>query len=512
MDFLVLTPPVSTPSEPSAGAFLLAAGLAARDLDVGLLDLSLAFFDRALAAGDLPAIGVDRALSYLLGAHGYAPERHRSAAGTIHKQLGGFSRPYPGWRLTLMDVVTPVRVHDLDALQVCLNDASPFAELWRDELLPVLERERPRQVVISIVYLSQLAASIDLVGFLERHGVNAIVGGPLIESLNRTGGGLEALSKIFRRIEMGDGRSLIGRGSDERMLDRMGWPRLMYKGPYLSARPILPLSLSVGCYWDRCLFCPDRDATYTGISPRAIDALLAQMPDTLRAQRPVVHLLDSAIPPALLRRFLPIARDHGVDFFGFARPTEHLRRRHLLRDAAESGCLMLQLGVEGGSGPLLDRFEKGIDPAESVAVLREAADVGIRTYVYLLFGLPGETEADRHATLKLIERNLDAVDFLNLSLFNLPSHCDLITRATEFDIELGSFPDDALRFYRPFTCHGREPRADARRFLTTDFERHPRIREILLRTPRWFRPAHLALMHCPHRRAPWPVEAQPDEA
>ena len=38
---------------------------------------------------------------------------------------------------------------------------------------------------------------------------------------------------------------------------------------------------------------------------------------------------------------------------------------------------------------------------------------GIRTYLYLLFGLPHETDADRRRTVELLARNAEAVDFLD---------------------------------------------------------------------------------------------------
>ena len=162
---------------------------------------------------------------------------------------------------------------------------------------------------------------------------------------------------------------------------------------------------------------------------------------------------------------------------------------------------MLQLGAEGGSRSLLDRYDKGLDPIEMVRVLRATAEAGIRTYLYLLFGLPGETEEDRLATLELVAANADAVDFLNLSLFNLPRLSELTERAAEFGIELSDFPlDGRLQLYRPFTVGGEPPRVAARRFLASRFKRDPRIRPALLRTPRWLRAAHMALMKVEGRR------------
>jgi hypothetical protein len=498
MDDLVLTPPVHSPAEPAAGAFLLAAGLKGAGRDAALLDLSLAFFWRELRRG--------AALDYLLGASGgYEPGKHRSAVGQLHDGLKRFGDRHPGWRLTLMDLAPPVRVHDPAAVAGWLDaNPSPFAALWEESLLPVLEAERPRRVLVSLAYLSQLPAAIDLVRFLDRLGVNRAVGGSLPRSLAATGAGLDALGRALGPLDLSDGSPLLGPGTHRPLLDALAWPRVLSPLPYLSARPIVPLALSSGCFWRRCLFCPDRALPYAGVAVSALEQFFESVPPEISAARPVVHLLDSAIPPGRLRRFLPLAKASGVAFYGFARPTRHLLKESLVEAAADAGCLMLQLGAESGSKTLLDGFDKGVDPAEAERVTAAVAGAGIRTYLYLLFGLPGETNADREATLELLARNEGNVDFLNLSLFNLPTSCELTERAEEHGIELGEFPleDAALRLYRPFTCAGRSPQDEARAFLKERVLRHPLIRQAHLRTPRWLRAAHLALMQVPGRRGP----------
>ncbi|MCP4680421.1 MAG: radical SAM protein [Deltaproteobacteria bacterium] len=504
MDFLVLAPPVCTPAEPPSGAFLLAAGLAGHGYETGLLDLSLEFFHRVLNDSKIPGPSPVQSMRYLLDTReGYEPLRHRSATGVLHKKLNGFAKRFPGWKLTLMDISHPNRVHDPVAISSQMTQESPFTDLWEEVLNPVLVRLKPRKVLVSLAYLSQLAAAIDLVRFLEKRGVSAVVGGSLPTSLASTGHGIEILGRVFKCIETGDGMSLIAKATEAHMLDRLGWPAIISKKPYLSARPIVPLTLSTGCFWSRCLFCPDRCLDFVSVPERAIERFFSKMPEEISTRRPIIHLLDSAIPPGQLRRFLPLAKENDVGFYGFARPTTGLLEQGLLEQAAASGLLMLQLGVESGSAGLLERFHKGFAPSEAEKVMRRAADLGVRNYLYLLFGLPGESDSDRCATLDFVSKNADSVDFLNLSLFNLPRYCELTERAGEFGVEIGDFPDDgSIRLYWPFTCNGESPRDEARRFLSESFNTEPRIREALLRTPRWFRAAHLALMKLDERKGP----------
>lgn len=503
MDFLVLSPPVCTPSEPPSGAFLLAAGLRGRGFDVGFFDLSLELFHQLFERSGAATQG---AVDYLLTAKkGYTAEHHRSAAGHLHSALKQINGRHPGWKLTLMDFTPPGRVHNPSEIAALFRHGeSPFAPLWEEVLLPRLTALRPSKVLISLAYLSQLPGAIDMVGYLSGKGIPSVVGGSLPRSLAATGKGLEALKGVFPDILLGDGITLLKEESGARMLDRLAWPTVVSDRPYLSARPFIPLALSSGCFWNRCLFCPDRGLPYYPVRLDAIEQLLSTIPEDVMTARPVFHLLDSAIPPKQLRRFLPLSKAAGTGFFGFARPTAHLMKEELLRDAADSGCLMLQLGVEGGSAALLGRYQKGIDPEESRQVIRVAATSGIRTYLYMLFGLPGETAEDLSATRAFLAEEAASIDFLNLSLFNLPRHCELAKRAEEFGIRIGEFPgrDGEIRLYRPFTAKGVDTRQQARSFLTSRITADETIRAAYLRTPRWLRAAHLSLMILEGRRSP----------
>lgn len=503
MDFLVLSPPACPPSEPPSGAFALACALAGHGREAGLLDLSLEFYHRVLEDCRLSDAPVERAIDYLVSAGSYREPNHRSAAGQIHRHLRGFDRAEPGWKLTLMDCAPPWRLHDLGALAHWLEEpGGPFEDLWEEALLPVLERERPSTVVISLSYLSQLVAAADLAAFLRRRGISPVVGGSLPRSLAATGEGIGPLEGLLGEIDLTDGSGLIGDGGDGPFLSRLSWPRILSGRPYLSARPVIPLTLSTGCHWRRCLFCPDRHMEFVPLDPEALGRFLETIPAHIAGRGPVVHLLDSAMPPKLLRRFAPVARQFGVSYYGFARPTGRFLDDGFLEELAGSGCAMLQLGVESGSARLLDRFDKGLDPALAARVVRTAARAGIRIYAYMLFGLPGETGADREATLEMIRELDGAVDFLNLSLFNLPRHTELTDRADEFGIELGRFPggDELLRLYSPFTCRGEDTRKSARLFLKERFLAVPEIKRMHLRTPRWFRAAHMAMMDVEGRR------------
>lgn len=68
-----------------------------------------------------------------------------------------------------------------------------------------------------------------------------------------------------------------------------------------------------------------------------------------------------------------------------------------------AGCECIQLGVESGSPRVLKTLGKGITPEQVTRAARTARRVGIRLSVYLITGVPGETEEDLRETLALLD-------------------------------------------------------------------------------------------------------------
>ncbi|MBD3277777.1 MAG: radical SAM protein [Candidatus Aegiribacteria sp.] len=503
MKYLVTAPPVFTPSEPPSGAFLLAAGLCARGEDAGFLDLSLEYFLRILSdspegRGNPP---VRRALDYLLNNRTYSPHRHRTACGILNARLKQISAEYPGWRISLMDAVPPVAVHRPGAIRKnFLRNETPFSGFWEEYLLPKLKDWKPETVLVSISYLSQLPAAVELTHFLRRHQYRVIAGGSLLNSIARTGRGLQLISEVMPEIATGDGSSFPGFSiEDSTLLRRLSWPKMMNSWKYITGRPVIPFPLTTGCYWNRCLFCPDSGRELNVVGSDVFSDFISTAPEELMKEEPVVHLLDSAVPEKQLGGFLPAARRAGVDFYTFARPEPWLGR--MIDELAESGCLMLQLGLESGSKDILDRFHKGISPEVSLKILERSSKKGIRTYAYMLAGLPGETEKDYQLTLDFLQSAGDSIDFINFSIFNLPETCLLTARADDLGLELveTGIPEDAIKLYQPFLYGGTNPRVDARRFISDLVTEINTVSRALRRTPKWFRTSHFPLISIPGR-------------
>jgi hypothetical protein len=378
----------------------------------------------------------------------------------------------------------------------------PFSGFWDDTLDGVLREEKPREVMISVSYLSQLPAAVDLHRYLTERGFSPLVGGSLANSLFMTGTGFDLLESVFPGVRTGDGSELMD--TEEPALSGLAWPRMLSGWDYLCRRPVIPFSLSTGCFWNRCLFCPDRSTDFYRVPLESLTGIAGEIPSSLPGGRPLFHFLDSAIPPAALAGAANVVNGIDGSFYGFVRPTGDLLEETVLDDLSRDGCLMLQMGVESGSRELMDRFDKGLDPLISLDVMEGVAAAGIRTYIYMLLGLPGETAGDHEETAALLERAGDSLDFLNVSVFNLPRNSELAGRAAEFGMRITDFdaPDHAIRLYSPFTCSGGSPREEARIFIRRHLSAIAAVERALKNTPRWFRGPHMALMDIPGRTSP----------
>ena len=277
--------------------------------------------------------------------------------------------------------------------------------------------------------------------------------------------------------------------------DPAGWPW----GRYLAPGPILPLAASRGCYWRRCAFCPeaaqDRQPFRAGSADALAKAILRAR-DAVGATR--VHLTDDAVPPALLRGLARRLRGQGVAWYGFARLERRLLDPGFARELAEGGCAMLQLGVETASQRLLDRMGKGTRAADAGPILRNLVEAGIRTFVYLLFGLPGETPQEAESTVEWAAGHAPWITFANLALFHLPRGSSLEEGLTE----PGPGEED-LSLYRP--TGGPETsgaRAGRRRLreLGAGARNHADLRPVFARTPWGFTSNHAAFSPLPGSR------------
>lgn len=501
VEMLLIHPPIAKPCEPPAGIARLAGALQAHGIPCRLLDANLEgilwLLGRPAAAVDTWSRRAERHraahLESLRDRRTYnSPDRYGRSVRDLNRLLALAGRE-SGGAITLADYqqpgLSPVRSNDLLAAAE-RPEQNPFYP-WFSVRLAELLQEPVRTVGFSLNYLSQAVCTFAIAGYLRRHhpGVEIVLGGGLVTSWLQRPGWKNPFAGLVDELVAGPGEApLLARHGITCTEGKPATP--CYDGlpldDYLSPGPILPYSAAGGCYWNRCSFCPER-AEGNRYRPLPVARVVAELGKLVSRHRPrLVHLLDNALTPALLRGLA--AHPPGAPWYGFARFEELLADPDFCRALRSSGCVMLKLGLESGDQGVLDRLEKGIDLSLASRILGNLKDAGIGVYLYLLFGTPAEDEAAARRTLAFIREHHRAITCLNLAIFNMP----LFGAETE---EYGSdlFYDGDLSLYTGFRHPSGWDRGKVRKFLAKEFGRDPAIAPILRRDPPLFTSNHAPL-------------------
>lgn len=497
---VLIHPPVAKPCEPPAGITRLAGALRSRGVGCTLIDANLEGILHLLQTADRGSDTWSRRARQNLTQH-LALLRNEAAAGNVDRYRRAVAdigrllqRAGENDNIRLEPAnytdrqLNPLRSTDLQ-LAAAAPRRNPFYNYFQHKLLPRLHAIAPDWVGLSITYLSQALCALALIGAIKKAlpTTRVIIGGGLVTSWLSRPGTAPDLGCWVDRLVAGPGEdellTILGRpGGEHHALPDYNDLRSM---AYLSPGPILPYSASEGCWWRRCRFCPEQSERHP-YRPVPTSLAVAQLQTLTSHYRPaLIHLLDNALSPALLRALA--ADPPGAAWYGFARIGPPLDDPAFCRALAAAGCVLLKLGLESGDQSVLDALDKGISLDMAEQVLHNLQAAAIATYVYLLFGTPAEDEAAARRTLDFAVRHHADIGFLNLAIFNLPNGSPEAA-----DLELTDFYDGELALYRNFRHPKGWNRANVRRFLDKEFKRHPAIQPILRRDPPVFTSNHAA--------------------
>lgn len=494
---LLIFPPIAKACEPPAGIARLAAALASKRIPCRLLDANLEgqlwLLEQAPTVSDTwtrrAYKGCAENLSSLRDEKTYrTPDRYRRSVSDLNRLLAVSALPLSA-SVTLSDYrhdeLSPLRSADLRAAakEPQLNPFYPYFSHRLPELLDGIGT-----VGLSLNYLSQALSTFAIIGYIRKAFPDRkiVLGGGLVTSWMQSaawsnpfgdlvdhlfsGPGEEPLLKLFHRETPADSHLI----PDYRALPLQ---------EYLSPGLILPYSAAAGCWWNNCTFCPERAEgnRYRPVATKQALADLKLLTEQTGAR--LIHLLDSAISPALLRG---VTEDPpGAPWYGFARVDEQLADPDFCRALKRSGCVMLKLGLESGDQGVLDSMGKGIKLDMASRVLINLQQAGVAVYCYLLFGTPAESEVSARRTLDFTLRHQQAISFLNLAIFNMPlSGEEAPTYGTK------PFYSGDLSLYTAFRHPEGWNRKMVRRFIEQEFKRHPAIAAIINNDPPQFTSNH----------------------
>ena len=426
-------------------------------------------------------------LRYLRESHTWEIDKYKRAVMDINRLLER-SLHSTGVKATLGNYqdqgLSPVKSSDL--LKAAESpEKNPFYPFFRDWLIP----QEDGLFGISLNFLSQAISVFAMAGYLKKQypGARIILGGGLVTSWMKRPGWENPFAGLVDDMVAGPGEEYIQKLLNIGECSAHVRPAydLFPVNNYLSPGFILPYSASSGCYWQKCRFCPEK-AEGNAYSPVPPDQVIDDLTSLIDIHRPaMVHILDNAISPSLLKRL--IEHPLNTPWYGFVRMTAHFKDPDFCMGLKRSGCVMLKIGVESGNQEVLDALNKGIDLETVSIALKNLRNAGIGTFLYFLFGTPPEGPAEAEHTMDFVKKHHTMIDFMNLAIFNMPTNSP---DADKYNSD--KFYEGDMSLYSSFEHPKGWNRGMIRTFLNNEFKKDPAIREIVKRTPPFFTSNHAA--------------------
>ncbi len=496
---ILIHPPIFKPSEPPPGiarlkAFLLAHGISCTTLDLNLEGILWMLEHPPQGNGRWSRRAVKNAKCHLDALREVKlyqnVDRYKRAVHDLSHVLHLHGAVH-GVQLNLSNyqhhALSPLRSEDL--VRSAENpEKNPFSPHFKTRITAILEKTGSEWVGISLNFLHQALTTFAILGFLRRDfpHVKLVLGGGLITSWKGHFLQENPFAGLVDHLVQGRGEepllALLRGQSREGVHPPPDYSDFPFS-EYISPAPVLPYSASTGCYWNKCAFCPERAEgnPYIPIAPARVLKDLRQL--QLEHRPGLIHFLDNALSPSLLRA---MADDPPpAPWYGFARISEQLEDLSFCHALRKSGCLMLKTGVESGDEAVMEEEGKGTSVALASRVIKNLRKAGIAVYAYFLFGTPSETEKEARKTLQFIVDHEHCIQFMNVALFNMPIRGP----------HAAAFPSHAhyegdLSLYRAFEHPEGWNRRQVRHFLERKFKKHESVAAILKREPPFFTSNH----------------------
>jgi radical SAM superfamily enzyme YgiQ (UPF0313 family) len=498
MQIVLIHPPLTRPCEPPAGIARLAGALKANNRSCRVIDMNMEGLVTLLNTTIAPDDTWTRRASLHLqenlasirdGAAFRGMDSYTKAVTEISRILEVSAQKFSAhMSLNNFQHTTLSSVRSTDLIHSSEHpEENVFYPYFKKRLSSMLEENRPDYVGFSLNYLSQALTTFAMIGLLRTldRGVKIILGGGLLTSWMNRPDWNNPFSGLADELVAGPGEEHILKLAGAESVDCQALPdyQPFWDRDYLSPGRVLPLSASSGCYWGRCSFCPEKTEgnRYFPIPAPQVMTGLERLMDLNSPS--LIHMIDNAMSPSLLKAMA--GHDCIAPWYGFTRITHHLADPEFCSALARSGCVMLQLGLESGDQKVLDELDKGIRLDEAARVLESLHKAGIAAYVYLLFGTPAEDEASARMTLDYVARHAEFIDFLNLSIFNLPKGSPDAGKLETYD-----FFDGDLSLYQGFVHPKGWDRNRVRQFLDKEFKRNAAIARIVRNDPPYFTSNH----------------------
>jgi hypothetical protein len=444
----------------------------------------------------------------------YDRERYLKAGRVIEQALGMISAAHHPSDLSAHGFSMRYSVQVTDDILAGARDEreNPFLEFFREVTLPRIRALAPDVVGISLTFTSQVIPTIALASIIKawRKETHVTVGGGLvayigpklvrrpdlfdtIDTLVRLEGE-SALAAICHAAERGnrpadlaqipnilyrDERGTVQRTAEVEPLPIDGLPTPSFEGLphelYFSPDFVIPLAITRGCYWGKCVFCTLHKVIGPGYRGRSIERVVTDIQKLKeRWGSRYFYFPIEDLPPNMVRKLPAALLDAGVDIDWWcdAKLEPAVFTNDTCEKLAEAGCKRLAFGYESASARVLDLMCKGSHPGPGMDVIRRVHAAGISVTLYVMVGFPTETEEEARLTLRTLLSNREHFEEVSIRVFYLDEMSDMFTTPERYGIA-EVFPDERadLQVYYDFRTSEGMSRAQARRVYLEMLER-----------------------------------------
>ena len=328
-----------------------------------------------------------------------------------------------------------------------------YAEFYREVTIPKLVAMKPDLIGLSITYGSMIIPGFTLARMIKEvmPDVHITIGGGLLayagEKIAKSGKVFDVIDSMVLLEGEGPLLGIAQSVRDGTPLDAVGnvihrrdgevvrnatvapleiddLPTPDFDGvpldEYYSPHIALPLAITRGCYYEKCVFCTLYKVIGPGYRQRHLDRIMDDIEQvTTRYGSNYVYFVVEDMPPVLFRKLPGALAERNLDirWWTDARLERDLYTKELCADLHASGCRRIAFGFESASQRVLDLMDKGTAIEEAETIVKNVSDAGIAVVLYTMIGFPTETEEEARQTLKWVREHQPWIQEVSLRIF-----------------------------------------------------------------------------------------------
>jgi anaerobic magnesium-protoporphyrin IX monomethyl ester cyclase len=432
---------------------------------------------------------IDKAKSILRSEAFYEIDNLEWATNCLHETMGYISLAYYPAQICFPPIETDLVYKPFMSSEIleALDDdqINVYRDVYRRLIYPVMEKQRPDVVGISVVQQKQLISTFTFCKMIKQDfpDTHITLGGNVITRLRDVFKEADSLFEYFDSAVVYEGENAFLQLIDavENNSSFSSLPNLIFKDEHgihankevisedLSKLPppdfdglpldkyfipelILPYLATRGCYWGRCTFCDHFQGYVEGFRTKQVDQIVEEI-EFLKKKHATrfFHFTDESYPPALFRKLSKqlIEKKSDIVWTTHMRFEESLLDEEVWKDVWDSGCRYLHFGYESGNQRVLKLMDKATDLDAIQTNLKMSSDAGIWNHIMGFFGFPGETLEEVGDSKDFVHNNRANIQSLGFMTFVLGKYSPIAFEPEKYGVSYYKNPewDLALDYY-----------------------------------------------------------------